>query len=329
MLVLRSETTGETRRVTAQLRVGRDSGCDLVLASGTVSSFHAIVSWRDGAWFLRDLGSRNGTAVDGERVGGWRPLRPGGRIEFGPDNAWRVDSAEAPRGDEEIGTFLEAGGGGARHRVAEDRFTIGAGRGFDLELDGEGGLLALLYQEDDRCRVAAFAPGAVTAEGHPVEPGEPEELPPGGTLCVRGRPWRLVIGGPDGVATVEAGLKAKTYLRYRLTLCQRGDFGDIELHDGVRAHRWEDQDRRFLLLWVLGEALLAADDEPAWVDDEALKLAVWGRRAAEGLSGSTLSKLIHDTRSMLGRGGVDGLFIEKRRGRTRLRLDPKAVELRG
>ena len=329
MLVLRSESTGETRRVRWQLRVGRDSGCDLVLASSTVSSFHAILSWREGGWFLRDLGSRNGTAVDGERITGWCSLRPGGRIEFGPDNAWRVDTVEPPRAEEESGTFLEAVGGGARHRVAEDRFTIGAGDGFDLELDGDGGLLAVLYQEDDRCRVASFAAGAVTADGLAVEPGQAGELPPGGELTVRGRPWRLVIGGPDGVATVEAGLKAKSYSRYRLTLIQRGDFGDIELHDGDRSHRWEDQDRRFLLLWVLAEALRDAGGEPAWVDDEALKLAVWGRRAADGLSASTLSKLIHDTRSMLGRGGVDGLFIEKRRGRTRLRLDASSVELQG
>jgi hypothetical protein len=328
VLVLRSEATGETRRVLRQLRVGRDGSNDLVLPSGTVSSFHAVLEWRDGGWFLRDLGSSNGTAVDGERVTGWAAVKASSRLEFGPDNAWQVDVAKVAAAQNDRGTYLEAEQGGAKHPVAEDRFTIGTGDGFDLALHGDDALLAVLYQENDRCRVVAFGDG-VEVDGEPVLPDEPVVLPPGGRLSVHGRTWLFVIGGSHGVATVEAGLKAKSYGRYRLTLTSRGDFGDIELHDGARLHRWPDQDRRFLLLWVLAEALKAATDGPAWVDDEATKLAVWGRRAAEGLSGSTLSKLIHDTRAMLGRDGVDGLFIEKKRGRTRLRLDRAAVDLVG
>lgn len=329
MLVLRSEQTGETCRSERAVRVGRDGANDLVLPSTTVSSMHALIEWRESGWFVRDLGSRNGTAVDGARITNWTPLEAGSRLQFGPDNPWRVDAAERPEGAEDAGTFLEPLGGGARHRVAEDRFTIGQGATFDLCLEGSSGLLAVLYQEDDQCRVLALAGEDVAVAGRPVLAGEPAVLPPGALLTVLGQAWQLVMGGSDGVITVEAGLKARSYDGYRLVLKQRGDYGDIEVHDGGRVHRWEDQDRRFLLLWVLAEALGSSEGEPGWVDDTTLRASVWGRRAAEGLSGSTLSKLIHDTRAMFGRDGVDGLFLEKRRGRTRLRLDPDAVTLQG
>lgn len=48
--------------------VGRAPRCDLVVDDPTVSRVHASLTWRDGAWLLRDLGSRNGTTVDGWRI---------------------------------------------------------------------------------------------------------------------------------------------------------------------------------------------------------------------------------------------------------------------
>jgi hypothetical protein len=41
---------------------------DLPLAIASVSRRHALVDYREGAWILRDLGSRNGTFVGGRRV---------------------------------------------------------------------------------------------------------------------------------------------------------------------------------------------------------------------------------------------------------------------
>lgn len=47
------------------LRVGRAPDCDLVLGHPSVSRAHAELRQEDGAWRLRDLGSKNGTFVDG------------------------------------------------------------------------------------------------------------------------------------------------------------------------------------------------------------------------------------------------------------------------
>ena len=52
----------------AQLVIGRSSGCELVLADDTVSRHHAELRFEDGRWLLRDLGSSNGTYINGRLV---------------------------------------------------------------------------------------------------------------------------------------------------------------------------------------------------------------------------------------------------------------------
>jgi GAF domain-containing protein len=47
------------------LTVGRDSECDLVLEDPRVSKLHARVQWDGEGWRLEDLGSKNGTSVNG------------------------------------------------------------------------------------------------------------------------------------------------------------------------------------------------------------------------------------------------------------------------
>jgi hypothetical protein len=64
------------------LVIGRHPDCDIVLSSPAVSRRHAQLSFRDGAWVLRDLGSMNGTVVNRARVGRCR-LRAGDRIVIG------------------------------------------------------------------------------------------------------------------------------------------------------------------------------------------------------------------------------------------------------
>jgi adenylate cyclase len=51
--------------VKPMLVVGRQEYCDVVLAHGAVSSRHCLLEFLDGHWHVRDLGSRNGTLVNG------------------------------------------------------------------------------------------------------------------------------------------------------------------------------------------------------------------------------------------------------------------------
>ncbi len=62
--------------------VGRKKGlCDLVLNSSSISNVHCAVAKTDGLLFIRDLGSTNGTKVNGQRVSRGA-LLPGDEIAF-------------------------------------------------------------------------------------------------------------------------------------------------------------------------------------------------------------------------------------------------------
>ncbi len=71
-----------------QMVIGRTVGVDtehvdyFVINKATVGRRHAILKQKDGAWWLVDLGSVNGTFVNGERVLGERQLHHGDRIRF-------------------------------------------------------------------------------------------------------------------------------------------------------------------------------------------------------------------------------------------------------
>ncbi|GAA4826868.1 DUF1707 and FHA domain-containing protein [Streptomyces ziwulingensis] len=65
------------------LRIGRDPASGLRLNHETVSRVHAELSRQGGMWVLRDLGSTNGTTVNGRRVIGAAVVREGDQIGFG------------------------------------------------------------------------------------------------------------------------------------------------------------------------------------------------------------------------------------------------------
>ncbi|MEU6477616.1 DUF1707 and FHA domain-containing protein [Streptomyces sp. NPDC047017] len=65
------------------LRIGRDPACGLRLSHESVSRVHAELRHQGGMWVLRDLGSMNGTTVNGRRVTGAAVVREGDQIGFG------------------------------------------------------------------------------------------------------------------------------------------------------------------------------------------------------------------------------------------------------
>jgi pSer/pThr/pTyr-binding forkhead associated (FHA) protein len=62
--------------------VGRKRGlCDIVLSQASVSKLHCAIAKTDGLLFIRDLGSTNGTKVNGQRVTRGA-LLPGDELAF-------------------------------------------------------------------------------------------------------------------------------------------------------------------------------------------------------------------------------------------------------
>jgi hypothetical protein len=69
----------------SRILIGRAPGCHFVLTDLTVSRLHAELyrSESGEGWLISDLGSMNGTRVNGWRLTGPAPLRPGDQVGFG------------------------------------------------------------------------------------------------------------------------------------------------------------------------------------------------------------------------------------------------------
>jgi hypothetical protein len=63
--------------------LGRAPDNIVVLPHAFVSAHHALLTWRQGRWWLEDLGSKNGTALDGETVTRPTVVGAGGIIGIG------------------------------------------------------------------------------------------------------------------------------------------------------------------------------------------------------------------------------------------------------
>jgi hypothetical protein len=63
--------------------LGRSRQCDIVLHDANVSRQHAEIRPRGGSWVLSDLGSTNGSTINGRPVSGPEVLKPGDEISLG------------------------------------------------------------------------------------------------------------------------------------------------------------------------------------------------------------------------------------------------------
>ncbi|MBN2114153.1 MAG: FHA domain-containing protein [Acidimicrobiia bacterium] len=74
---------GMTFRVSGPLILGRSPEADVVLQDPYASDFHIRLAFQGGEVRLHDLGSTNGTQVNGERVVAPLALRRGDRVQVG------------------------------------------------------------------------------------------------------------------------------------------------------------------------------------------------------------------------------------------------------
>jgi pSer/pThr/pTyr-binding forkhead associated (FHA) protein len=88
--------------------VGRKEGCDFRIDHKSISKAHCVIVKTDGLLLLRDLGSTNGTRVNGQRIRR-AALLPNDqvafanfkfRVSFGPDDQLAQPGAEHTQYDE-------------------------------------------------------------------------------------------------------------------------------------------------------------------------------------------------------------------------------------
>ncbi len=78
-----SHRRGERLPLRAVNAIGRDPGNDVVLRDDFASVRHAVVSQDGEGWWVEDVGSTNGTFVNGERLTHRAPLHFGDELEVG------------------------------------------------------------------------------------------------------------------------------------------------------------------------------------------------------------------------------------------------------
>lgn len=135
--------------------LGRDPDCDIVLDDPRVSKRHASLLWADNGWTLADLGSKNGTLINGSPVSG--RLRHGDWISLGGLNAEfarlspaQLDAAERDRARRRETSVArrreysaEQGATALLRRLLHSSIELtGTERGFVLLLDAAGRLQA-------------------------------------------------------------------------------------------------------------------------------------------------------------------------------------------
>ena len=67
----------------SQIFIGRSRSCDIRIRSQGVSRLNSLLYWHNGELKIDDLGSVNGTFVNGVRISAVRSLKPGDQVSFG------------------------------------------------------------------------------------------------------------------------------------------------------------------------------------------------------------------------------------------------------
>ncbi len=83
LLTREGELAGQSWTVDSdEFLIGRGSDCHVVLPERQVSRHHVKILHKDGRYFLQDLGSKNGTHLNGQQVTGTVPLQDGDEIQI-------------------------------------------------------------------------------------------------------------------------------------------------------------------------------------------------------------------------------------------------------
>ena len=85
-----------------RVTVGRARSCDVFLPDQWLSRQHAEIRRRNGDYFVADLESKNGTLLNGERVGDERRLRHGDVISLG-EHHLTFSTVDEPEREERAG----------------------------------------------------------------------------------------------------------------------------------------------------------------------------------------------------------------------------------
>jgi len=273
--------------------VGRSPAADLRLGHSFVSSVHCAITWNRGDWGVRDLGSHNGTAVNGELIPPKtrRRVRAGDEISFGQaTSTWTLSDDGEPQ---PIATGPD-----------------------DAIIVGERGLLVLPDAQDPIATVYRGAVGPWRLE----LPDSERETQDMDSLSIHDATWTLRLPSPR--ANTSASVNPQQALSLQnaaLCVCvAKGDRGGSVVV--------QTEDKRFSfplgatvdILRLLAEARV--NTPGGWVDRERLLTEL-------AMTGNRLNVAVFRLRRQFAEAGfIDAVQIVER-SRRQLRLGTDRVTL--
>ncbi|HIE57803.1 MAG TPA: FHA domain-containing protein [Anaerolineales bacterium] len=147
------------------LVIGREAACEITIDDKTISRRHAKINHLNGRYFIADLGSSNGTFINGNRLGSSPvPLAPGDQIQLGTAVTLVFEPLVSPEAPTRIGKRVNihgaatvfdaesidlpssappellvtvAGQTGKRYPLTKDRITLGRAADNDIVVDSK------------------------------------------------------------------------------------------------------------------------------------------------------------------------------------------------
>lgn len=278
-----------------ELKVGRGPHNDLVLPYDEVSWSHLVFRVVSARVMVEDLGSRNGTFLDGARIVHPTPLRAGSSVTVG-NCTFHVDGTGASPSSGML--FIEDQVTGVCFPLREPRFVLGDAEDSDFRFSGERVEILVLD-------------GVATVDGTPLD------LPWRGSLS--GRQVRITSDGREWTPTLsDTAELPRRVLRVgleppmaRLTDIQVGKSHTVRAPNRVN------------LLYFLAAAVVAdrreglAEERCGWRTDEAVTIGVWGRGGLDS-SRNRLNTLLYRLRAEFAENGLADELVAKDAGWTRL-----------
>ena len=303
MGVLRAQESGHTLQLPARCLIGRSRACDLVLAERQVSGQHAALEWNGSKWEVCDLGSRNGTHVNGLRLAAGErvPIRSGAELRFGRDSpAWLLADDGGPS-------------------LMAMQLATGASQ------VAAGGYLVLPDAEHPELAVYQDAHGNWVAETR----GEKASLADRAVLAAAdGSMWRVPLPSlGDGTLKENEPPVLLRLLLLRFSFTRDEEHVELRALHGQRCLDLQARAHHYPLLLLARQRLAdraagLAEPEQGWIrQDDLLKQL--------RIDENHLHISLHRARTQLGKLGVADVagLIERRSGTRQLRLGVARVEL--
>jgi FHA domain-containing protein len=259
-----------------------------------VSGEHATVAWTGWAWEVRDLGSRNGTFVNGNRIEPGNPVavHAGTRIAFGdPEEVFELVDVEAPSA---LAMDVVSG------RIAA----------------GSNNLLVLPEEAKPELSIYQDAVGVWVSEG---PEGDVVPVVDQAIVSAGGRQWRLQLPFiTEGTPLIDMRPTLDT-ISIRFGVSRNEEEVELVLiHRGVEIPL-EPREHGYVLLTLARARLEDASlppDQRGWRDRERLQKML-------RMDANALNVAIHRARQQILAAGIDGGagIVQVQRGQRRLGTD--------